>query len=141
MKIMYVLTKALLFLSLALSGQQSKGKPMQVEVDVFSGRPNPAWNLSDQEASQFQAKFKSLATSESQKPLYDGLGYRGFKVIGFQDYDRMTIWNGHVEARRGDKTLRWRDPEKSLEKYLLTVAKKHVDEGVYHVIEAQINHK
>jgi hypothetical protein len=111
---------------------------MQIELEVFSGRPNPTWALNDEEAKEFLAKFKSLTASDSHKPLYDGLGYRGFKATGFQDYGEVTVWNGIVEARRGEKTYRWRDQGKSLEKYLLKVAKDHIDEGIYKIVESSI---
>src|SRR5271157_1228182 len=116
---MRYLIAIILLLSPALSDRQAKGSRMKIELDVFSGRPNPTWILNDEEAKEFLAKFKALTASDSDKPLYDGLGYRGFKATGFQDYDKVTVRQGIVEARRGGKTYRWRDQGKHLEKYLL----------------------
>ena len=112
---------------------------MQVELDVFSGRSNPTWPLNDEKGREFLSKFKSLVPSDSQTPLYDGLGYRGFNVTGFQDYDQLTIWNGIVRVRRGEKTYYWRDQRKSLEKLLLETAKDHIDERVYKRVESSIS--
>jgi hypothetical protein len=134
----YKLILVLLF-SPPLGDQQSKGGRMQIELDVFSGRPNPTWALNDEEAKEFLSKFKLLTVSDSDKPLYDGLGYRGFKATGFQDYDAVRVWNGIVEATRGEKTSRWNDRGKSLEKYLLRIAKDHIDEGIYKVVESAID--
>jgi hypothetical protein len=134
----YIIT-ILVFFSSQPGDKQSKASRMQIELDVFSGRPNPTWALSDQEGKEFLAKFKALTASDSHKPHYDGLGYRGFKVTEFQDYDKVTVLEGIVEARRGEKTYRWRDQEKTLEKYLLKLAKDHVDEGIYKVVESSID--
>src|SRR5437588_322233 len=102
---------------------KAEKSPMRIELDAFSGRPNPTWSLTDEQTGQFFAKFKLLKKSDSQRALYDGLGYRGFKVAGFQDYDGVTVWADIIEARRGGTRYQWLDESKSLERYLLETSK------------------
>lgn len=49
---------------------------MEVELDAFSGRPNPVWTVTADEAAALRAL---LATSGAPVPApAEGLGYRGF---------------------------------------------------------------
>jgi hypothetical protein len=134
----YLFSVALL-LAPSPGDQTPKGSPMRVELDIFSGRPNPTWTLNDEETKEFLARFGSLTAGDPQKPLYDGLGYRGSRVTGLSDYDGLTVWNGIVEARRGEKTYRWRDRKKGLEEFLLKNSKAHIDEGIYKFIKSSID--
>jgi hypothetical protein len=114
-------------------------RPMQVELDVFSGRPNPVWSLTNEQAKEFLAHFKGLKSTNSKRAPYNGLGYRGFKVTGFQDYDELAIWDKTVEARRGDKRNQWVDEHAALQKFLLKTSKSHIDEALYRSIAAAID--
>ena len=50
---------------------------MEVELDAFSGRPNPEWTLSGEKASRLLEKIASLPEAEDA-PHPPGLGFRGF---------------------------------------------------------------
>ncbi len=52
---------------------------MRVELDIFSGRPNPAWELSSQEAAALAELLTELPRA-GQPPAEGGLGYRGFTL-------------------------------------------------------------
>ena len=56
---------------------------MEVTLDVFSGRPNPSWRLSPEEAEELVRKLEGLPASD-RSPAADDLGYRGFVVTGLQ---------------------------------------------------------
>ena len=51
---------------------------MLVELDIFSGRPNPSWELDEPSIRRLREVQRGLpeAPTSSPKPL--GLGYRGF---------------------------------------------------------------
>lgn len=57
---------------------------MEVTLDVFSGRPNPSWTLSPEEAEELAGKLEDLPPSD-RSAAADDLGYRGFVVTGLQD--------------------------------------------------------
>jgi hypothetical protein len=139
MHIINCLIATILSLSPALDDGKTKGDRMEIILDIFSGRPNPTWKLNEDETKEFVAKFKSLKPGDSEKRPFKGLGYRGFKVTGFQDYDLLTVWKDVVEGQRGEKTFHWRDGQKSLEKYLLKCAKDHVDQAIYQSVESAID--
>ncbi len=53
-----------------------------VTLDVFSGRPNPTRQLTEQEEAQLNERLRSLTTMTDQRPSgsIGGLGYRGFTI-------------------------------------------------------------
>lgn len=55
--------------------------PTTVELDVWSGRPNPTWTLSLEEGAELEKRLHGLEPAERGKEL-PGLGYRGFVLEG-----------------------------------------------------------
>ncbi len=51
---------------------------VEVMLDIFSGRPNPRWTLSDEQVNDLQARLRALP--EAMPVMPPGLGYRGFLV-------------------------------------------------------------
>jgi hypothetical protein len=88
---------------------------MIVELDIFSGRPNPQWTLDDPACRAVLDLERSLApgaASPGQPP--PPLGYRGFLYAPSGD-DPRRAFLGRVE--RADRVLD--DPEFSIERLLL----------------------
>ena len=78
----------------------------QVELDVFSGRPNPEWPLTVAEAESLEARLEDLPRSAAPAPATK-LGYRGFIV---RDGDlRIEIGAGLVIIKRGDVAQVYQD--------------------------------
>ncbi|GAA4037085.1 hypothetical protein GCM10022247_73630 [Allokutzneria multivorans] len=52
---------------------------MEIELDVFSGVPNPRWTLTDAEAEHVVSLLPAspLETPETES---EGLGFRGFRL-------------------------------------------------------------
>jgi hypothetical protein len=117
---------------------QGAGRPMRVELDAFSGRENPSWVLNEEQSREFIAAFDALAADDSRKPLKDGLGYRGFKITGYRDFEELTVCCGVVHGLRGGKTFRWHDKDRSVERLLLKTARTHIDEPVYKYVASEV---
>ena len=86
---------------------------MLVELDVFSGRPNPRWELdepSGQKLRQLQNRLKASRRAATE-PL--ALGYRGFRYSDAAG--PVRAYHGLVETARGILA----DPSLSIERYLL----------------------
>jgi len=61
-----------------------------VELDVFSGRANPTWTLSADDAAELSARVQRLRAGG--EPLTEGaLGYRGFDVYR-RDGEPPVLW-------------------------------------------------
>ena len=86
---------------------------MLVELDVFSGRPNPRWEL-DEQSSQQLRQVEARLTSTRQAPVEPpGLGYRGF--LYSDEGSQLRAYRGYLRTSR--EVLA--DPTFSVEKFLL----------------------
>ncbi|KYK28760.1 MAG: hypothetical protein AYK19_05555 [Theionarchaea archaeon DG-70-1] len=115
---------------------------MQVELDIFSGRPNPYWDLTPQEAAEFLNLFRTLPERKVEGHIREGLGYRGFLVRekggSIEGYDEILV-SGEVVVARWDKKLRqFTDKDRMLERWLLRTGKSRLDEDLYQHIFSEI---
>lgn len=74
---------------------------MIVEFDVFSGRPNPTWSLSEKQIMELKEALRDLPPSE-KPPGEFGLGYRGFLIL---NPDRAGGLAPHIRIYRGIVTM------------------------------------
>lgn len=51
-----------------------------VELDAFSGLPNPTWTLTADEAAEAQRRLRDLPVAQGARMPEAGLGYRGFRL-------------------------------------------------------------
>jgi hypothetical protein len=69
------------FISCSSNNAKQKMK-ISVEMDVFSGRPNPSWELDSSEAGELLKQLFPLPEADKNKAEFnDGLGYRGFIIF------------------------------------------------------------
>src|SRR5579863_3126999 len=74
-----------------------------ITLDVFSGRPNPVWQLTEQQDSELGEKLSSAGTPTAQRPsgVFGGLGYRGFVISRSVDDPRgpmrFTVHEGILD--------------------------------------------
>jgi hypothetical protein len=51
-----------------------------VELDAYSGRPNPTWTLTAEEVAEAQRRLRDLPVAAGARMPEAGLGYRGFRL-------------------------------------------------------------
>ncbi|MBD2020140.1 hypothetical protein H6F43_08055 [Leptolyngbya sp. FACHB-36] len=120
----------------------SGGERMQVEVDVFSGRPNPQWTLTPPEADQLIQRVQALPSESGEGDVKEGLGYRGLIVTKSGDrtenYTEISISNGLVIANKNGQLRRLVDQNRTLERWLFQTGKNRLENPLYQQIEQQI---
>ncbi|HLF26437.1 MAG TPA: hypothetical protein VJG32_08875 [Anaerolineae bacterium] len=115
----------------------------QASLDIFSGSPNPFWDLSDAAAVRLVDELAQLKTTPSREgPDPDsGLGYRGFIVEITEKASgsvrRLAIYRGGIQET-GWQTTFYQDPDRKIEKLLLDSARPHIDAELYTYVEAEI---
>lgn len=117
---------------------------MHIELDIFSGRPNPHWDLTSQEMKEFLNLFQGLPGSKGEEFVREGLGYRGFIVTekkGIEGYDEILICGELVVARKGNKTQQFTDKNHVLERWLLQTGKGWLDDNLYQLMSSEIEEK
>jgi hypothetical protein len=96
-----------------------------VELDIFSGRPNPHWTISADQIAPLLPEFDAPQLATSGEP--PGLGYRGFLLtdvsaeIGTPTVYR--VYEGTVSIGEGDEQTTVADA-KGLEQLLLEDARQ-----------------
>jgi hypothetical protein len=83
---------------------------MLVELDIFSGRPNPTWELDERASGRLREAHAALLQTTVPPPELPGLGYRGF-VYRLDDV-AWRAFRGSVS--NGRRTLA--DPDRSIER-------------------------
>ncbi len=107
-----------------------RGLTMQAELDVFSGRPNPSWEISAQDAERLLTALSQLPESQTGR-VPTSLGYRGIVLQGGAvrafGYERITAGGRAVvaEGPLGRKVFADRDRE--FEAWVAATAEGRVD--------------
>lgn len=104
---------------------------IKVELDVFSGRPNPSWTLTPEESQDLLKEIQSLPNTDIKADLAEeGLGYRGVLLTiqsdskaSESDFTSFRICQGLVNATNNKSNVDFRDVNE-LEKSLLEQAKQ-----------------
>jgi hypothetical protein len=156
-----ILPLALVFLLAVIDGSthiasaQSVTVKRQVEIDVFSGRPNPVFTLNDAEATLVQRWLTptadALAKVDSASPLKtpesvlpSKLGYRGIVITEYaadgRVLSRTEIAGKSVLARSTGQLARLTTPSDDVERKLvdLALAKATIDSELHWLIQEEI---
>lgn len=99
-----------------------------VELNVFSGRPNPHWTLAGEPLAEIVRRVRAGAPTDASPPTR--LGYRGFVLRA--GGERALVFDGVVSLQTANGSEVRRD-EAGLEELLLAQAREH---GYSDVIEA-----
>lgn len=115
----------------------------RVELDVFSGRPNPEWKMIDEESRTFHEMF-AICPNLPQTNMFDGLGYRGFIVKTTQPSTPteplIIAIHGGVVKIVNDKIVSYcQDVDSKIEKWLLEQSRQFVEKDLQEIVEASLN--
>lgn len=109
---------------------------VEVELDIFSGKPNPTWVLSDRDAAEFLDRLGSL-TRMASGGIRNPLGYRGF-VVDTGRGQLVRVQNGTVQITHGEDQSYFADPHRDLERWLFSTGESMVDGHLASLVEAEI---
>lgn len=113
--------------------------PIEVELDIFSGMPNPVWVLTDTEAESLMKKLTAMSRTSPAK-LSGNLGYRGFIVRVPQGVDTQLIHiqTGIVCISTGATNVYANDENRELERWLLDTGKPHLKDEIFEIVEREV---
>lgn len=92
---------------------------MTVEIDVFSGRPNPRWVLTEVQRLQVDEMLQDLPSDA--KVSTPGLGFRGFLIL--DGTKRIAVNSGTISIEDQGCAQTYVDA-KGLETYLRELARE-----------------
>jgi hypothetical protein len=103
------------------------GCTSRVELDIFSGVPNPTWMFTLTEASDLKSMISRLDQTGEMGQCPENLGYRGFivRTTAASTISVQTIraCHGLIEVVDSTETVYYLDPQRQIELWLLTTAK------------------
>ena len=120
-------------------GDEAIAPRIEVELDIFSGNPNPAWTLSDADSAHFLEKL-ALLPAASPAEFATNLGYRGFIVrrANATESSVVRIQRGRVHVLRAGKDLYYSDPQRDLERWLLRTGQLFLDSTIFGIVETEL---
>jgi hypothetical protein len=117
------------------SNKANQRMKISVQMDVFSGRPNPSWELSPSESGELLKQLSLLTEADSTNAVFnDGLGYRGF-IISVNGADTAIAVPAVYRVYKGFVLMNGRvySDSSSVEKQLI---KQAGNKGFQDLIEA-----
>src|SRR6266404_5142559 len=111
---------------------------VEVELDIFSGMPNPTWVLTNAEADSLVKKLAAVSRASATE-LSGNLGYRGFIVQVTQGADAqlIRIQTGTVHISKGTTNVCAYDKDRELERWLLNTGKPHLKNELFQIVERE----
>lgn len=116
----------------------------RITLNVFSGRTNPTWQLSDAEEEQLTERLESAQTLTAKRPsgVFGGLGYRGFTISRDANHPKgalaLALHEGIVDHQAGGPNV---VDDTGIEPWLLDLAKPHVAPEVLQHVTSSIAEK
>ena len=115
---------------------------MEVEVDLYSGRPNPRFRLAPAAAAELMRRIAALPPLPGPAAVSERLGYRGFRIEADEDepsFTEMVVSNGVVVVRDRSGAERFlADPNRSVERWLAETGAPMLDPGAASVLREQL---
>lgn len=94
---------------------------------LFSGRQNPAWQLTAAQQKNWMILWKQAPLSDTDVRLPTRLGYTGCR-LQYNEYSHWLLHNGCVSFYEKDKVFSKKDEDRQMELFLLGTAPEEVQE-------------
>lgn len=110
-----------------------------VEVDLYSGRPNPAWSLTPDEVAQLVERVDrvdGLAPADEAEPP-GRLGYRGLRFrlhAGGREIASGASFDGHLRLQDSAGSRHLADPGGEVERWLLATGEGKIEPQIYQAL-------
>jgi hypothetical protein len=121
---------------------QMSSVPILIELDAYSGRPNPRWELTLQQSTDLVTLLRTLSAEPGAQKESEGLGYRGFLVElpngAFGAFKQLRVYRGKVFATGANRSEVFNDPKRLIESRLLATGRSHVEEGAMEYVRKEI---
>ena len=112
---------------------------VEVELDVFAGRPNPTWKLPEDLSGRLIREAAQLQVIENLE-MFEGLGYRGF-LLHFGQAETWRVQGEILEINQAGATIYKQDKSRRIEGSLLESGRPYLDEKIFQKLEREIRAK
>jgi LysM repeat protein len=123
-------------------GGMTVGGATEVTLRIFSGRPNPVWNLSPAENQELRRRLKALPPTTQASGPEAGLGYSGFglRLLDAEEEleQQVEVWKGVAQVKDRNEIVVLSDTDRALERWLLDTAAGRVADQVVETARQEI---
>jgi len=99
-----------------------------ITLGLYSGVPDPTWTLTVSESTELYSEIATLAKVNGAAPT-GGLGYHGFTIEGPEG--TLVAYDGTVSPHPDTGGGHLLDPERVIERLLLSTGQPHLKPGEY----------
>jgi|SRR5579863_8484679 len=110
-------------------------KKYTLEIDYFSGRQNPLLEISERDFAALYRQVMSLKRSEDSL-LFDGLGFRGFKVS--DSTSTFLSLQKNIIKVESDRNVQYRKNDRKTRSKMIALVKKYDHKNNYGTLIEQI---
>jgi len=112
---------------------------VEVELDIFSGMPNPTWVLAGPDAETLATRIASLPRIPT-RDLSGNLGYRGFivRMLTGTQTRLIRIQAGTVQISDDTRAACAKDENRGLERWLLNSGRPHLANDLLEIVESEL---
>jgi hypothetical protein len=105
---------------------------VDVELDIFSGRPNPSWPVKPEEQPALLAKLSDKPEAMAGRDDVPPLGYRGFliRIVSQGRESLVHVFDGSIEF----EGRRYRDTDRALERFIIGTMPEDLRRGFREVM-------
>lgn len=115
---------------------------MDVEVDLYSGRPNPRFRLEPAAAAELMRRVAALPPLSGRATPRETLGYRGLRIdagVAQSPAIEIVVSDGVVFVRdRGGAERALQDLHRGLERWLIEAGTANLDPGEVAVLHQDL---
>ncbi len=119
------------------AGSAPAARIVVVTLGIYSGRADPTWALTVDQAASIDAAVAALP-DETGTPPVGGLGYHGFTILDKIRGTTLVAYAGAIAAPGDGPRSMKADPTMSIERCLLETSRSHVTAVEYATAEAAI---
>lgn len=114
-----------------------------VTLDVYSGRPNPTWPLSETMTAELLRRLGALNASSVDVADFDGLGYRAVQAefTGEPKGTGVSASRGIVTLDQAGQRFRYADPGRQFELWLVNTGADHLPSDLLQYVTKEIASK
>ena len=115
--------------------------PAKVELDLFSGRPNPTWELTHVESDEILRLLSSLPETTGDRAPEEGLGYRGIVLTPPPDaaFTEVVVAGGVALATDANGRIHHLlDRDRALERRLLETGRGRIAADIIDAVAREL---
>lgn len=114
-----------------------KQQMARVEIDIFSGLPNPQWQLTAAQTAEFDQLLASLSPTKQVPPAMTNLGFRGVLVHRNLN-ESHVIYKNQIWNLLAQNPVVYEDNQQALTTWLLTISQHQLPAALYGVVANEL---